>query len=109
MHNGLGTHWTIVQSFGRTTCQTCQRQKEGTDSHLKKENFQQWAQPKIRKESDLQFLNAILSLVTMAAVNLLLAVQIMLRKRSTLRSLFTFFSEYGLQLNGPFQSEYLAG
>jgi hypothetical protein len=41
----------------------------------------------------------------MATVNLLLAVQIMLRKRSTLGTVFAFFSNYGLQLNSPFQSE----
>jgi hypothetical protein len=54
--------------------------------------------------SNLQFLNTILSLETLAVIDLLLAVQIVLRERSTLSTVLAFLSNLGMQLNGPCRS-----
>jgi hypothetical protein len=56
--------------------------------------------------SDLQFLNAILSLETLAIIDLFLAMQIVFRGRSTLSTVLTFLSNPGMQLNGPRWSAY---
>jgi hypothetical protein len=56
--------------------------------------------------SNLQFLNAILSLETLAIINLLLAMKIVLRGWSALSTVLTFLSNPGMQLNGPRRSAY---
>jgi len=54
--------------------------------------------------NSLQFLNTILSVETLAIIDLLLAVQIVLRERSTLSTVLAFLSNPRMQLNGSGQS-----
>ena len=69
--------------------------KEKVQTHIWKTKMSATSSTKC-EGGDLQFLDTILSLVTMAAVDLLLAVQIMLRGRRTLRAVLAFFSNHGL-------------
>ena len=55
-------------------------------------------------KSNLQFLNAVLSLETPTAIDLLLAVQVVFRDGSALRTVLAFLSNLRMQLNVPSQS-----